>query len=439
MKKKKTEKDIFDNIIGYDDIKKTIRRIVDVLNNTEKYNKLGCNIPHGLILYGKPGTGKTTISNAILDNITNRKKIIIRKTKSDGSFIDYIESQFNLAIKEQPSILLLDDLDKFAENDEGKCNQEEYVAIQSQIDRVKNENVFVIATVNDKDVLPDSLVRSGRFDIQIVVKDPSEEDAIKIFEYYLSKKKISKDVDAKKIAQILIGSSCADLEKVCNQAALYSGFENKKEIGMKELIKASLECRYGTNLEDFTKEDDYTLEVAYHEAGHALIAHLLEPGSVSFITVAKSEGSVQGMTIYHDNNHFYSDVKYFNNRIKSLLASKATTDIVYNKCDVGTSSDIRNAYKFAEQLITKFCMDGYDAYEDYYHHSSDKTKYKGEEKISKLLSDYYSEVKNMISSNRLALDSLATELADRKILFGDEIGIIIDNFLYFGNSKKALK
>ena len=109
-----------------------------------------------------------------------------------------------------------------------------------------NEDIFVIATVNDYHSLPSSLRRAGRFDIQLKIDNPKEEDAIKIFEYYLKSKKVSKDVDAKKLSYILTDSSCAELEKVCNQAGIYAGFKNKAEIEMEDLIRASLELKYKT-------------------------------------------------------------------------------------------------------------------------------------------------------------------------------------------------
>ncbi len=251
----KKEKDMFEAIIGYDEIKMTLTRLIDVLNNKEKYEKIGSTIPHGLFIYGDPGTGKTTFSNAILESVTNRKSYTIRKTKSDGSFLDYIEEVFEDAIKNQPSIILLDDLDKFAKEEGDTRNQEEFVAVQAQLDRIKKEDVFVIATVNNKTVLPNSLLRSGRFDIKIDIDNPSEKDSLKIIEYYLNKKKLDKNVDTKNISQILVGSSCADLEKVCNQAGIYAGFLNKEKISMDEIIRASLELKYDTNLEDLNKED----------------------------------------------------------------------------------------------------------------------------------------------------------------------------------------
>ena len=172
------KKELFKDIIGYNNTKKTLERLIDVLNNKEKYQKIGSTIPHGLLLYGPPGLGKTTFSREIMGNV-NRKKFIIKKTKSDGSFIDYMNSIFEQAKNNQPSIILLDDLDKFAEDDK-TSNCEEYVTVQSLIDNIESEDIFVIATVNDRHVLPRSLLRSGRFDIKIEIDYPDEKESYEI-------------------------------------------------------------------------------------------------------------------------------------------------------------------------------------------------------------------------------------------------------------------
>ena len=310
----KKEKEMFSNIIGYDDVKITLKRVIDILNNQDKYKRLGSKIPHGLFLYGNPGTGKTTISKEFLDNC-NRKSFIIRKNKSDKEFVNYLNKIFMEAKESEPSIILLDDLDKFSEND-NKNNNMEYVVVQSLIDEIQDEDVFIIATANDRNLLPSSLLRSGRFDIQLEIKEPTDEDSFQIIRYYLSNRKLSLDVNIKHISYILNGSSCADLEKVCNQAGLYAGFKDKTEIHMEDLLRASLEFAYHTNIEDLNQEDPYTINVAYHEAGHALIGELLETNSVQFITTIKTNSRARGMTKYRKNDHFFDDINFMKNKIK---------------------------------------------------------------------------------------------------------------------------
>ena len=411
---------VFNTIIGYDDIKENLIRIIDVLNNQEKYKKIGSRIPHGLLLHGKPGTGKTSIAKEFLDNC-NRKSFIIRKNKSDGDFINYLNNVFKKAIDNQPAIILLDDLDKFSEEEEDTKNKEEFVAIQSLIDSVKDEDIFIIATANNIDLLPDSLLRAGRFDIKIRIDNPNEKDSFKIFEYYLSNKSISKDVNVKNISYILTGSSCADLEKVCNQAGIYAVYNNKKEIHMNDLLRASLEYAYNTSIEDLNKEDTYTINVAYHEAGHALIGELLEPNSVQFITTLKTDSDTRGLTKYRNNDNYWDDISFMINRIKTLLAGKAATEVVFNTCDTGVGSDLRRAYYIAERVIDDYCMIGFDSKILYLPSVSEIIKQNKDINISELVEKYYYEVKELLIQNRKALDTLAKELFDKKILFQSEI------------------
>ncbi len=416
---KKDNKEVFSNIIGYDNIKEKLKTIIDMLNNGEKYKEMGCNDAHGLLLYGPPGTGKTSLANGLLNNV-NRKVYTIRKNKSDGSFVDYMNDIFMEAKKNQPAIILLDDLDKFSESDD-RSNNEEYVTIQSLIDDVKNESVFIIATANDISLLPRSLTRAGRFDIQIRIENPKDEDAIKIFSHYLESKKLDKDVNVKNLSYILTDSSCAELEKVCNQAGIYAGYKNKKSIGMAELLRASLELKYNANIESLVKENDYDLNTAYHEAGHALVGELLQPGSVSFITITNNDGNIDGITIFSQNDNYFSDIKFMKNRVKSLLGGKAATEIVFNTCDVGTNTDIRRAYDIVARFVDNYCMLDFNSWIRNTDENSERVKESKDQNINRLMQEYYNEVKGLLINNRDKLDTLANELMKKKILFKDEI------------------
>ena len=419
------KKELFKNIIGYNDTKKTLERIIDVLNNKEKYQKLGCNIPHGLFLYGRPGLGKTTIALEVLNNV-NRKNYVVRKTKSDGEFMNYLNDIFNDAKKNQPSIILLDDIDKFSVNNNND-NNEEYVAVQSLIDDIKSDDIFIIATANDKHILPRSLLRSGRFDIKIEIDYPKEKESYEIIKYYLKNKKISKNVNMKNISYILENTSCADLEKVCNSAAIYAGFKNKDKIGMEELLRASLELEYDTNLESLNEEDKYSLNVSYHEAGHALVGYYLEKDSVSFITIMKTDSKTRGFTKYHNNDYYFDDISFMENRIITLLAGKASTSLVYNKCDVGSEEDITRAFHIAERFINNYCLMGFDSKITNEEEVSEKVKTNKDDRINHLITRYYLKAKTILEENRQKLDILATILNKKKILFQDEITDILNN------------
>ena len=133
-----------DRVIGYESIKQELYRIIDIVRNPEKYKKLGVSVPKGILLSGDPGIGKTLMAKCFIKE-TGLKVFIIRKDKPDGDFVDYIRETFEKAAKEAPSIVFLDDLDKFANEDRMHLDAEEYVAVQTCIDECKNQAVFVVA------------------------------------------------------------------------------------------------------------------------------------------------------------------------------------------------------------------------------------------------------------------------------------------------------
>ena len=417
--KKKNE--AFENIIGYENEKKLLKRVIDVLNHQDKYKKIGSTIPHGLFIYGPPGLGKSTISQELLNQVNNRKAYIIRKIKSDGEFINYMSDIFALAKKNQPSIILLDDLDKFAELSEDKGNNEEFVAVQSFIDDIKNDDIFIVATANNKNCLPNSLLRAGRFDIKLKIDYPKEKDSVEIFKHYLKNKRIDKSVNVQNVSYILGSASCADLEKVCNQASIYAGFMNKNAIGMDELLRAALEFSYDTNIEDDESEDKYALNTAYHEAGHAVVAEMLEPGSISFITTLKTDSLTKGLTKYWQNDYYWQDIDFMINRLTALLGGRAATEIIYHKCDVGATLDLERAYNIADRLVDNYCLMDFCSWVQRPNDSSEKVKCSRDNNINQLIAKYYHQAKEIIIANQDKLDTLAHLLCDKKIVFQDEI------------------
>lgn len=172
----------FDEIIGYSAIKKELEIIADILENNEFYKNSGARTPRGLLLHGEPGLGKSLMAKCLIEE-SGRAAITCRKDKPDGEFVKYIREAFEKAKESAPSIVFLDDMDKFANGDEMHTDSEEYVAVQSGIDDVKDCEVFVLATANNIDCLPESLLRPGRFDRVIEVERPSLSDSGKIIEY----------------------------------------------------------------------------------------------------------------------------------------------------------------------------------------------------------------------------------------------------------------
>lgn len=414
--------DKFDSIIGYESIKKELARICDIICNPEKYEKLGVTFPGGLILCGNPGTGKTTFSKDFI-KASGKKAFICRKEKPDGSFVDYIRQTFDEAIeysKQDTCILLLDDVDKFSNEDERHCNSEEFVTIQSCMDNAKGSKVFVLATANDMSAMPRSLLRAGRFDKIINVENPSGEDAEKIIAYYLKKKAYVSNVDAKEIAGILDGRSCAELETVINEAGIYAAFDNKEHIDMDDIVKACMRIIYNAPMKEGEDKNPYLSYIALHEAGHAVIQEILEPGTVNLVSVCKHEGSgIGGVTSYNQDEFYFYDKKKMENRVIAILGGKAAAELS-GMVDTGCNSDLHRAFRIVSRFVDNYSSYGFQ-YWEMSESSSPELLARKENAIYLEMEHYYQKAKEILIENRAFLDKLAKELESKKILLARDV------------------
>lgn len=408
----------FDTIIGYEEEKKEFERICDICRNPEKYRALGVNTPKGLLLIGEPGLGKTTMAKAVIKE-SGRYTVVCRKDKPDGDFVNSIRGAFEDAKKHAPSIVFLDDMDKFANEDRMHRNAEEFVTVQSCIDDCRDEEVFVLATANEDNCLPDSLLRAGRFDKILEICPPKFEDAVKIIRYYLSKKKFVSEIDAEQITRILDGRSCAELETVVNEAGIYAGFAGKTSIEMEDMVRACLRVIFNAP-EGQEYDDEFLRTVAVHEAGHAVVNELLEPGSVNLVSVATYSGDVGGVTSYTQDKNYFHSKKYMENRVISVLGGKAATEITFGTTDVGANSDIHRAFSIVERFADNYCTYGFGEFE----RSSNMGTHAMDRKdtvISLEMQRYYSEARRLLCEHRDLLLRVADLLVEKKTLLRKDL------------------
>ena len=410
----------FSRVIGYEPIKLELKRIIDIMNNPEKYKNLGVSTPRGILLNGKPGFGKTLMANCFI-KASGRKAFICRKDKPDGDFVNEIKSVYEKAKENAPSIVFLDDMDKFANEDEIHQNAEEYVTIQSCIDETKDCEVFTIATINSLENLPDSLLRAGRIDKRFTVTNPNIKDLEEIVKYYISQKKFVGKINAKQIAIILNGCSCAELETVINEAGIYAGFESREYIEMNDIIRASMRVIFRAPEVLSNEEQKYIKEIAYHEAGHAVIAEVFEPQSVNIVSVKKYSGDIGGVTSYYQDEGYFFDKKYMENRVVSLLAGKAATEIVFGKVDIGASEDIHRALRITERFVDDYCSYSFDCRELAALGQSDELLARREKRVYGEIDRYYQMAKKMLIQNREFLDKLANELVEKETLITEDV------------------
>ncbi|WP_028236448.1 AAA family ATPase [Pseudobutyrivibrio sp. MD2005] len=405
-------------VIGYDSIKRELDRFLDAMHNPEKYQQLGVKVPRGILFDGVPGIGKTLLAMSFIKE-SGRTFYVIRKDKPDGSFVDYIREIFQKASENTPSIVFLDDMDKFANEDEYHRDAEEYVTIQACIDDVKEKDVFVVATTNNIRTLPNSLIRSGRFDRIFYMSVPRNDDARKIIAYYLQDMNLCEDIDSEELARFCRGYSCADLERVINEAGLYVAFEGREKINQNDLIKSCLRTFYKVSDDEVDVSEDILKRHAVHEAGHCVIAEILQPGTVDFISIASLNGSSIGGLVSrdHDEDDLFSNQEA---EIMINLAGKAATEIVLAEVDMGCNTDLHRAYN-----LTRILLDNVAAYDfNSWCHGNETSEqiYDHLDSVTNAeVSKYYLQVKQILIRNRAFLDSLIEALIEKKTISYKEL------------------
>lgn len=418
----------FDEIIGYSAVKKELKQIADTLKNRDAYEKLGVSSPRGLLLHGEPGVGKSLMASAVME-ASGRPAFVCRKNQPNGDFVKQIKETFDKAIESAPSIVLLDDMDKFANGDERHPDAEEYVTVQACIDNAKGKEVFVLATVNNMRCLPRSLHRAGRFDRVIKINAPRGEDALKIIAHYLRGKKVSRDIDVKTIARIMDGRSCAELETVINEAGLFAGYERAESITTDHLMEACLRIVFDVPAtDDCDDEDFYTLhsdgnhvgsQIVYHEAGHAVVSEVLCPESVTVISAYTRSGSNGGFVNYY-NDRAHTPLYWTKTRICGALGGIAAVEQKYGVFDTGGVRDLDHAFDEAKDLVVNSCICGLhlhcNGFDDTEH-----LKYEQEKAVAAEVEKYFRKAKEILSLNHEFFEKIAVALSQKRVLTATDI------------------
>lgn len=445
---------LFSEVIGYESVKKELIRHCDVLKNFENYKKLGISKPNGLLVYGEPGLGKTLMCTTLC-KATGLQYYIVRKSKGSDNLIDELNEAFEKASNNQPSIVYLDDMDKFSNTDSDYTNTEEFIAIQTLIDSVKDKDVFVVATANDILCFPESLLRSGRFDSGIRVSSPSLEDSVGIINHYLGDKGINlTSSQISDVAKMLKGYSCADLEKVVNDAGIACVFDGRNKVSFDDIVNACMRMLYDSpeltspvvalngssssaksalrESKDIKNKKAYELRTAYHEAGHAIVSEFFDRGSVGLITIKRHYGDISGLiakyTSYEKANMNVEEVSH---GIAISLAGKAAIEVKFNETDTGCSSDVEHAYRIALFLCDNVASDGYGPYiaGQSYGGCSDKLNTQHDIAVEQRLKNAHWIAKQILEANKELMDKLVEVLLKKKYLTGSSLKRYIDKYM----------
>ena len=408
----------FEKVIGYETIKNELMQIVDMVHNKERYEALGARMPSGVLLHGNPGIGKTLLAKCFIEEC-GLTAYTLRNNKGGDKFVDEITKTFEKAKSNAPAIIFLDDMDKFANDDDMHCDAQEYVAVQAGIDDVKGHNVFVIATTNDMRKLPDSLIRQGRFDKIIYMNRPSNEDAAKIIKHYLKNKKLSDDVDFNDLCKMMSYHSCSDLETLLNEAAIRAGYCKKDSIEMEDLINAVLRLQYKSPDELLQKDKDEIRKTAIHEAGHIVVSEVLNSESVGLASIRSKGRSRIGGFI-----HKCKDDESLQNQVMICLAGKVATEMYYSDtCASGCWSDFKSAINLIRNGLTEEGTNGVSLLEfkNYCYDLAERSWDNREAVVHAEIERYILQTRAVLIKNKEFLEKTAEALAEKETLLYSDI------------------
>ena len=410
-------------IIGYTATKEILRQILDTLQHRSYYEERNIPIPHGLLMVSEPGLGKSLMAKTLMEESGRRYTTFYKSSDTEG-FLDSLKEAFLYAKNTSPSILLLEDINLYADSPSPYGPQ--WAALQSAIDGIKDDDVFIIATANSTACIPDSLLRPGRFDYAITLKPPKGKIAERIAEHYLKDKPLDDDVIIPDIVRAMGNStSCAILETVMNVAAINSCYRGAGKVGKTDLIDAILQVVYKIKQDDSERNPDIE-QIALHEAAHAVAADVLKPNSVSLVTLRK-HGSTQGMTQYYMDNEISTEADFLNLAVKSL-AGKAGVEMVEGKLDMGAGEDIQTAVSYVRQWIEVFGGGGFSGIACNRRAASETILAQNEKLAAAKLEELYRIAQAILRDNHDFLFAMQKALLTKETLLGSDVAAIRDQF-----------
>jgi len=449
--KKSTSNTSFDDVANLANAKKELEEIVDFLKHPEKYRAIGGTLPKGVLLIGPPGSGKTLLAQASAGEAD-----VPFFSISGSEFIEMfvgvgasrVRDMFDKAKQDAPSIIFIDEIDSIGrvrgtglggghDEREQTLNQ-----ILSEMDGFSpNQSVVVLAATNRPDVLDPALVRPGRFDRQITLDLPQQKARLEILEIHARKVALADDVDLKVMAGATVGFSGADLRNLINEAALLAARKGKERVEMADLDESLDKVRMGIKREDLINDKEKEM-VAYHEAGHALVAKLIpDADSLKKVTIIP-RGHSLGATeqIPEENLHNFRK-SYLMNRIAIMLGGRAAERIVYDDITSGGSDDLKKASQLARRMICQWGMSdklgavtfrmgeqhpflGREIAEpkDFSEHTAQLI----DDEIRAMITSMEEKAEQLIAPNRSKLDRIARALLEHETLSNEEVDELLE-------------
>jgi ATP-dependent zinc metalloprotease ftsH len=449
----------FDDVAGVDGAKEELKEVVDFLKNPEKYTKAGARVPKGVLLLGRPGTGKTLLAKAVAGE-SGASFFSISGSEFVEMFVGVgasrVRDLFEKAKSSSPSIIFIDEIDAIGRKrsvgkNSGSNDEREQTLNQLLVEMDGFETdakVIVIAATNREDVLDPALLRAGRFDRRINVDAPDLQGRVAILKVHAKNKKLADDVRLEDIAKITPGFVGADLANLLNEAAILAARRSSDTIKMEDLDEAVDKIGMGLGQKGKIIKPEEKRLLAYHEAGHAVMTELT-PGAdpVHKVTIIP-RGEAGGFMMPLPEEKLVTTSKEMLAEIKVLFGGRAAEDLVLDDISTGAYSDIKRATRLARAYVESVGMskklgpvnlENSDEEFTFTSNKSNETIREIDLEIRQILNDEYRQTVETLKENRAKLDGIAELLLKKETITGDEVrkiisGVSVQELL--GNSEK---
>ncbi len=357
----------FKDVAGAKEAKEELKEIVEFLRFPKKFHELGARVPKGVLLLGSPGTGKTLMARSVAGE-ANVPFFHISGSEFVEMFVGVgasrVRSLFQKAKKTNPCIVFIDEIDAVGRRRGaglgGSHDEREQTLNQILVEMDGFEptaNVIVIAATNRPDVLDPALLRPGRFDRQVVLDLPDIRDREEILAVHAQRKPLAKEVNLKTIAERTPGFSGADLENVLNEAAILAARKNQKQVTQEDVLESIEKVMMGPERKSRIITEEEKKITAYHEAGHAVVAHFLPQADPVHKVSIIARGQAGGYTLKlpTEDRHLHRRSEFIE-ELSVLLAGHLTEKTVFGEVTTGATSDLRRATSLARSLVTDYGM-----------------------------------------------------------------------------------
>jgi cell division protease FtsH len=437
------EKVVFDDIAGNDSAKQDLEEVVDFLKHPKKYQEVGAKIPKGVLLVGSPGTGKTMLARAVAGE-ANVPFFSISGSEFVEMFVGVgasrVRDLFQKAKKNSPAIIFIDEIDavgrKRGSGMGGGHDEREQTLNQILVEMDGFEtgtNVIVLAATNRADVLDPALLRPGRFDRRTNILLPERKDREAILKVHFKNKPTDSSVDLDKLAAKTAGSSGADLANIANEAAIIAARDNRKKITNADLTEAFEKVAIGPERKAKVMSEKEKELTAYHEAGHAIVGHVLPDSDPVHKVTIIPRGGTGGVTWFlPPEDKSYTNVYEFKDILARAMGGRIAEKIIYGADGIttGAGSDLRKATEIARDMIIEQGM-GTKLRDQVFHEDnggmvfdkitherpySDDTAKEIDREVESLIKEAARRAEIVITNNRKSLDILAKALLDEETI-----------------------